>query len=122
MWSKLLHRICGLLVVVAYAAATVVAAASPLSACPALDHAFHAGHPYGVGHIHDHHDPGSRSQPGDCLKCCVGTCLMGVSLPVPFNGATTLAFYGTRVIYVSEQSVLTDRAIAPDPAPPRPII
>jgi len=51
----------------------------------------------------------------------MGTCLLGVSLPLPANGASSLAFFGTLVVYSSEQSVLADRSIPPDPAPPKPI-
>jgi len=120
MWGKVLHQLSRLLLVPAYAAATVVAAASPLAACPALDHASHAEHPHSGDHT-QHHNQRSRSHPGDCLNCCMGTCLLGVSLPVPFNGVSSLAFYGTPVVYASEHSVLTDRSIAPDPAPPKPI-
>src|SRR5438067_8891248 len=121
MWSKLLRRISGLLVVVAYAAATVVAAASPLAACPAFDDAHHGAHPPSVDHTSHRHDEGPKSHPGDRLKCCVGTCLLGVSLPPPSNGATSLAFYGTPTVYASEHSVLPDRSIPPDPGPPKPI-
>ena len=120
MWAKALHRMCGLLLVVAYAAASVVAAASPLAVCPALDRTHHAGHPHGIDHTRHHHD-GSGSRPGDCLKCCVGTCLLGVSLPVPFNGASSLAFDGMPVVYAFEQAVLAGRSIRPDPGPPKPI-
>ncbi len=115
MWAKALHRMGGLLLVVAYAAATVVAAASPVAACLPL------AHPQGVDHTHHHHHDGSGSRPSDCLKCCVGTCLIGMSLPVPCNGASSLAFDGTPVVYAFEQSALADRSVPPDPTPPRPI-
>jgi len=121
MWAKALHRLCGLFVIVAYAVATVVAAASPLAACPALDHAHYAGHQHEADHAHHHHDGGAGTHPGDCLKCCMGTCLLGVSLLPPLNGASSIAFCGTPVVYASEQLVLADRSIAPDPDPPNPI-
>ena len=121
MWANVLHRLCGLVVILAYAVATIVAAASPLAACPGLDHAHHVGQQHGADRTdHNHHD-GSGSYPGDCLKCCMGTCLLGVSLLPPANGASSIAFYGTPVVYASEQSLLADRSIAPDPDPPKPI-
>ena len=120
MRAKVPYRICRLVLVAAYAAATLVAAASPLAACPALDHTPHAGHSHG-DEKHRHHHGGSGSSPGDCLKCCIGTCALGVSLPVPFNGASSLAFDGTRVVYAFEQPILGDRSIRPDPGPPKPI-
>src|SRR5881227_1979295 len=104
MWARALRQLFGGLVIGAYIAATVVAAASPLAACPT------AGAPQGIGHTHHHHD-GSGSHPGDCLNCCMATCLLGVSLPPPSNSASSLAFYGTPVVYASEQSVLSDRSI-----------
>ena len=121
MWSTALRRICGLLVIAAYAVSTVVAAASALAACPALDHARHAAHPEALKHTHHHHDDGSRSRPGDCLNCCIGTCLLGASLPAPTNGGLSPAFYGTLVVYASKQAVLSSRSIPPDTGPPKPI-
>jgi len=121
MWATSLRQLFGWLAIAAYIAATVIAAASPLAACPALDHAHHAGHQHAPDHTHHHHDQGSGSHSGDCLKCCMGTCLLGVSLPLPANGASSLAFFGTLVVYPSEQSLLVDRSIPPDPAPPKPI-
>lgn len=120
MWARALRQLFGGLVIVAYITATVVAAASPLAVCPSLDHAHHARTPQGIDHTHHHHD-GSGSHPGDCLNCCMGTCLLGVSLPPPSSSASSLAFYGTPVVYASEQSVLSDRSIPPDPGPPKPI-
>ena len=120
MWATSLRQLFGWLAIAAYIAATVIAAASPLAACPSLDHAHHAGHGQGGNYTH-HHDEGSGSHHGGCLKCCMGTCLLGVSLPLPANGASSLAFFGTLVVYSSEQSVLADRSIPPDPAPPKPI-
>lgn len=120
MWVKVLHRFCGLLVIVAYAAATITAAASPLAACPTLDldHHSHAGHAHGATH-HDH-GKHSTSQPGDCLNCCISTCLIGVSLLPPASGTASSAYYGARIVYPSGEAVLTDRSIPPDPAPPKP--
>ena len=121
MWVKVLHRFCRLLVIVAYAGATITAAATPLAACPTLDldHQSHAGHAHGTtDHEHGKH---SGSQPGDCLNCCIGTCLLGVSLPPPSSGATSVTFYGTAILYAFEQSVLTGRSIPPDPDPPKPL-
>src|SRR5215469_3447372 len=110
MWANLLHRLCGLAVIVAYAVATIVAAASPLAACPGLDHARHVGLQHGADHTDNHHHGGSGSHPGDCLKCCMGTCLLGMSLLPPVNGASSIAFYATPVVYTSEQSFLADRS------------
>jgi hypothetical protein len=49
----------------------------------------------------------------------MGTCLLGASSPPPSTSASLLAFYGTPVVYASEQSVLSDRSILPDPGPPK---
>src|SRR3954452_21914666 len=121
MWVEALRRVCRLLLVAAYAAATVAAAGSPLAACPTLDldHHSHAGH----GHGATHHDHGkhSKSQPGECLNCCIGTCLLGASLPPPCCATASSAFYGARIVYPSEEVALADRSIRPDPAPPKPI-
>jgi hypothetical protein len=120
MWVEALCWLCRLLMIVAYAAATITAAASPLAACPTLDlnqHS-HAGHAHGA----THHDHGKRStsQPGDCLNCCIGTCLLGASLLPPASGIASSASYGSRIVYPSEEIVLADRSIPPDPAPPKP--
>src|SRR4051794_16168071 len=103
-----------LLLVVAYVVATTVAAASPLAACPALDRD-HAGHLHGVDDSHHQHHHRSGSHAGECLNCGMGTWLLGTSLPAPSNGAMSLAFYGTPVVYASEQSALADRSIPPRP-------
>ena len=122
MWAEGLRRMCGLVMIVAYAAAMVIAAASPLAACPGVDHAYHVGQQHGADHTDHRHHEGSGSHPGDCLKCCcMGTCLLGMSLLPPVNGASSIAFYATPVVYTSEQSFLADRSIAPDPDPPKPI-
>jgi hypothetical protein len=121
MWARTLRQLFGWLVIGAYTAATVVAAASPFAACPTLGHAHHAGPAQGIDHTHHYHHDGSGSHPGDCLNCCMGTCLLGASLPPPSTSASLLAFYGTPVVYASEQSVLSDHSILPDPGPPKPI-
>ena len=116
----LLPRLTQLLLVVAYAAATVISATSPLAACPTFDHAAHDEHSHGVGHTHDHHNQHSGSRPGDCLNCCIGTCLLSVSLVSLANDATSRAFDGTVVVYACEELALADRPIQPDPDPPKP--
>ena len=120
MGVKVLRRLCRLLVIVAYATATIVAAASPIAACPDLDldHHSHAGHAHGAAH-HEH-GKHSRSQPGECLNCCIGACLLGASLLPPQSATASSAFYGARIVYPSEEIALADRSIAPDPAPPKP--
>jgi hypothetical protein len=118
MAGKLLNRVLALLMIAVYFVAAIAAAASPVAECPGLKPASHAGHPHhSNGHHHDH--SGSKSR--DCLKCCLGACLVGVSLPAPTSGAWTLAFNTTSVAYWSGLPVLADRSIAPDPGPPKPI-
>jgi hypothetical protein len=118
MAGTLLKRVLALLMVATYFGTVTVAAASPVAECPNLKPASHAGHPHhGNGNHHDH--PGSKS--GECLKCCLGACLVGASLPAPTNGAWTLMFNTTSVAYWSGLQVLADRSVAPDPDPPKPI-
>lgn len=120
MWVKALRRFCTLLLVVVYAAATITAAASPLAVCPTLgrDHHSHTGHAHNAAH-HEH-GKHPTSQPGECLNCCIGSCLLGASL-LPISGMTSTSFYGARIVYSSEEVALADRSIPPDPAPPKPI-
>jgi hypothetical protein len=118
MAGTLLKRVLALLIIATYFGAASVAAALPVAECPGLKPASHAGHPHhSNGNHHDH--PGSKS--GECLKCCLGACLIGVSLPAPSNGAWTLILNTTSVAYWSGLPVLADRSIAPDPNPPKPI-
>jgi len=118
MAGKLLNRILGLLIVTSYLGAAIAAAASPIAECPALEPASHAGHAHHSNGTHRHH---SGSKSGECLKCCLGACLVGMSLPTPSGGAWTPIFNTTSVAYWSGLPVLADRAIAPDPGPPKPI-
>jgi hypothetical protein len=118
MVRRLLNRVLALLIVATYLGAAIAAAASPVAQCPALDPTSHAGHPrHGNGNHHDH----SGSKSGECLKCCLGACLIGVSLPAPTNDASTLPLKTTSVAYWSGLPVLADRSVAPDPDPPNPI-
>ena len=119
MLVKLLRQIFAVLVVTAYFGATVVAAASPLGSCPALDLAPHSVHSHaGNGHQHHH---SSGSDPSACLKCCLGACLAAPCLAVPANSGSTPAFAGTAVLYSTSLPALAGRSVAPDPAPPKPI-
>ena len=108
MWGKALSRLCRLLVIVAYTAATITAAASPFAACPTLDldHPSQAEHTHGATH-HEHR--------------CIGACLLGASLLPPASDTASSASYGSRIVYLREEIVLADRSIPPDPAPPKPI-
>ena len=118
MAGTLMKRVLALLIVATYFGAALVAAASPISECPGLKSASHAGHPqHGNGHHHDR----SGSKSGECLKCCLGACLVGVSLPASIYSARILIFDTTSVAYWSGLPVLADRSIAPDPDPPKPI-
>jgi hypothetical protein len=111
-----LKRVLALLVIATYFGAAFAAAASPVNECSGLKPASHAGHPHhSNGNHHDH----SGSKSGECLKCCLGACLVGVSLPAPTNGAWTVTFNTTSVTYWSGLPVLADRSIAPDPDPPK---
>jgi hypothetical protein len=118
MAGKLLNRVLALLMIAVYFGAALAAAASPVAVCPSLKPASHAGHPHhGNGNHQDH----SGSKSGECLKCCLGACLVGVPLPAPTYGAWTLIFNATSVAYWSGLPALIDRSIAPDPDPPKPI-
>ena|SRR5947207_1945065 len=116
MAGKLLNRVLALLITATYFAAALAAAVLPVAECSGLKPASHAENPHhGNGH---HHDPGSKS--GECLKCCLGACLVGVSLPAPTRAAWILTFNTTSVAYWSGLPVLADLSIAPDPDPPKP--
>ena len=119
MWFGIFHRLCRLLVIVAYTAATAVGAATlPLAACPGLDMAAHpvTHHDHG----HQHHN-GSDSKADECLKCCVGSCLVAPGLPRPNAGVSELAFAEVPVLYWGVLSVIVGDPVAPDPGPPKPI-
>lgn len=122
MWIEALRRFCGLLLIVAYVAGSITAAASPVATCPSLDLDLqsHVGHAHGAAK-HHHHSKHSGSQAGDCLKCCIGICLLGASLPPPVSATASSAFYGVRIVYAFEEIALADRSVPPDPSPPRPI-
>ncbi len=119
MWVKLLRQIFALLIVTAYMAATIVAAASLIGSCRVLDGATHAAHTH--GHHDHHHNHGSRTAAGECLKCCLGACLVAPCLPNPTIDASELAFGGTPILYWAVSRAISGRAIAPDPGPSRPI-
>ena len=118
MAGKLLKRVLALLVIATYFGAAFAAAVAPVAECSGLKLASHAGHPHHSNGTHHGHS-GSKSD--ECLKCCLGAYLIGVSLPAPSDGAWTLMFNTTSVAYWSGFPVLADRAIAPDPDPPKPI-
>ena len=121
MAGEALHRLCRLLLVAVYAAATIMTAASPIAACPTLDldHHFHGRHDHGAAHGgHGKHYP--TSQPADSLNCCIGACLLGASLPPPASTTASSAFYGALIVYPSNEITVADRSIPPDPAPPTP--
>ena len=121
MGVEALRRFCGLLLIVAYVAASITAAASPVATCPSLDLDLpsHTGHAHGAAK--HHHSKHSGSQAGGCLNCCIGICLLGASLPPAVYATASSAFYGVRIVYSFQEIALADRSIPPDPAPPRPI-
>jgi hypothetical protein len=121
MAGRLMTRILGLVIALIYVAATVAAAASPFAKCPTLQPASHTGHLHHGSGSHQREGSGSDHHFGDCLNCCMGTCLLGASLAPPSNGMPSLAFYGTPISYVTEQSVLPGRSVRPEPGPPKPI-
>ena len=120
MLVKLVHRIFALLIVVAYLGATLVAAASPIGSCPVLD-----GAPRNAHHQHSgpppHHQGSPVKTAGECLKCCLGACLVVPCLPGPTVGLAELAFVGSPVLYWAVSPAIYGRAITPDPGPPKPI-
>lgn len=120
----LTRRIFAVLIAAAYVGTTALAAAAPIGSCPALEAATPAArHHHGgrqSGHQHKPHDkPGKAA--GECPKCCLGTCLVGPSLPTPTTAGSDIAFSATPVVYWLAVSAISDRAVAPDPGPPRPI-
>ena len=119
MLVKLVHRIFALLIVGAYLGATLVAAASPIGSCPALDAAPRNAHHHGDPHPNHQGSPGKTA--GECLKCCLGACLVVPCLPGPTVGLAELAFVGSPVLYWAVSPAISGRAIAPDPGPPKPI-
>ena len=120
MLVKLVRRIFALLIVAAYLGATLVAAASPIGSCPALDRAPRNAHHHHSGPHSKHQDsPGNTS--GECLQCCLGTCLVVPCLPARGTEASRLAFVGLSVLYRAVLPAIYGRTITPDPGPPKPI-
>ena len=125
MLLKPLRRLLALLIVPAYLGATVIAATSPVGACPALEGRQHAAHHH--AHVADQRSsnhPHHRNTPtnaGECLKCCIAACVVAPCLPGPAIGVSQYAFVGTPVLYWAVSTALLGRAIAPDPGPPKPI-
>src|SRR5260370_29262550 len=118
MWVKVPHRLFAFLVAITYFAAVVIAAETPLASCPALETAPHALH---IHHDHGHQQHhGSRTSAGECLKCCLGACLVAPCIPGPTLGVSGLAFVETPVLYLAVSSAIAGRAVAPDPGPPTP--
>ena len=119
MWLKVPCPLFAFLVAITYLAATVIAAQTPLAACPALETAPDAMHTRDhLGHQHHH---GSRTSAGECLKCCLGACLVASCLPGPTAGVAELAIVGSPVLYWAVSPAIYGRAITPDPGPPKPI-
>jgi|SRR5437763_1078012 hypothetical protein len=115
----LLRPLFAFLVAISYLVATVVAAETPLASCPALETGSHGPHTH-HDHGHQHHH-GSRTKADECLKCCLGACLVVPGLPGPNVGASQLAFIGVQILYWSGSSSISGYPAAPDPGPPRPI-
>jgi hypothetical protein len=119
MRFTLLRPLFALLVAITYLAATIIAAETPLASCPALETAPHATHTHhNHGDQHQHSSPISASE---CLKCCLGACLVAPCLPGPTVGVSELAFAGSPVLYWAVSPAISGRAITPDPGPPKPI-
>jgi hypothetical protein len=119
MRMKLHRPLFAFLVAIPYLAATMIAAESPLASCPALETALHATHTHhNHGVQHQHSSPISASE---CLKCCIGACLVVPCLPGPSVGISEPAFVGLSVLYWAVSPAISGRAVIPDPGPPRPI-
>jgi len=116
---NLVRRIFALLIVVAYFGATLVAAASPIGSCPALAGAPRNAHHHHGG-PHPHHQGGPGKASGECLKCCLGACLVAPCLPDPTVGLAEVAFVGSPVLYWAVSPAIYGRTITPDPGPPKP--
>src|SRR5438046_2447192 len=116
---KLIRRIFALLIAAAYFGAAALAAASPIGSCPELKDASPAAHHHHGGKHHQPHDKSGKTA-GECLKCCVGACLVVAPLPTP-NAGFGPAFEGTPVLYWAGTPAISGRALTPDPGPPRPI-
>jgi hypothetical protein len=117
---KLVRRIFALQIVAAYLGATLVAAASAIGSCPVLDDAPRNAHHHHSG-PHPHHQGSPSKTAGECLKCCLGACLVAPCLPSPTGGFAELAFVGLPVLYWAVSPAIYGRAITPDPGPPKPI-
>lgn len=123
---KIAARIVAVLVAAAYFAATIIAAASPVGACPALEGKGHPAHQHqfhGQQHDpqHSHHERGTPTSAGECLKCCIAACMVAPCLPGPTTGMEQHAFVETPVLYWASSLAIYGRAIAPDTDPPKPI-
>src|SRR5436190_6114254 len=105
------------LVAITYFAVSVIAVETPVASCAAPESTPPATHTH-HDHGHQHHH-GSQSG-SECLKCCLGTCLVASCLPGPTAGVPELAFVGTPVLYWAVSPAISGRAIAPDPGPPKP--
>src|SRR6266571_2194168 len=121
MSVRVLRPLFAFLVAITYLAATAIAAESSLASGPALETAPSATHThdhYGHQHQHDH---GSKTNEGDCLKCCLAGCLGAPCLSDPTIALSEPAFVGAPVLYWAIWPAIAGRAIAPDPGPPKPI-
>ena len=117
---KLIHRLFALLIAAAYLGASVAAAALPVGPCPTFKQPIHSAHQHHSGqHHHPHH--GSGTAAGECLKCCLGACLVAPGLIGPSLGFLEVAFIGFPVLYWPGSSAIIGQFVAPDPGPPKPI-
>jgi hypothetical protein len=114
---KLVHRIFALLVAATYIGAVVAAAAPPVGSCPAPEGAARTAHHHHSGHNPPHHSSDKTAE--ECLKCCLGACLVTPCLPGPTTGVSSLAFVGTPVLYWVVTPAISARATSPDPGPPK---
>jgi hypothetical protein len=104
--------------IVAYPVAAVIAATAPLAACPALDTAVHQVSHHDHGHQHQRE---SGTKAADCLKCCLGACLVAPGLPGPNVTASQPAFVEVPVRYWGGFSAVVGHPVSPETGPPRPI-
>jgi hypothetical protein len=116
---KLLYRMLALLIAATYLGATIAAAALPVESCLALEGRGQAAHQQSGQH--SHHHGSSPTNAGECLKCCLGACVVAPCLPGPTTGVSEQVFVGTPVLYSVVSPAISGRAIVPDPDPPKPI-
>src|SRR2546423_13346772 len=117
MWVSLLRRGFGIVVVIAYVTASVFGVSSAGS-CATPTPEPHTHHDHGRHHHHSQHTP--QNTASECLKCCLGACLVPPCLPGPTVGGSQPGFAASPVLDWAVGAGNPGRAGGPDPRPPPP--